>query len=117
MSTPLSISLDRSMLVPRGHTVRTGWVDIYQIRFASNRPVSEGDMREARQKVLAGGDCATWPPPVGQWTGPSTFTITDGHHEAFARLECGWRQLLVAWVASDCARHECAAISADEGFA
>lgn len=99
MSDPVKTYEDRSMVVPAGKVVCTGYVAIDKIRMACRDRMAVGDVAAAYQKILCLGDTQRWPPPVGSWDG-STFVITDGRHEYIASLMIGRAHLLVAWIDS-----------------
>jgi hypothetical protein len=97
MSTPESFPVDRSMRVDPGEVVRTAWVSVEEVRLACRDRMAVGDVAAAYQRVLARGESAGWPCPVGFWDG-ARFVVTDGRHEFVATLMLGRRRLLVAWV-------------------
>ena len=94
--TPLTIAVDRSMTVPRGHIVRTAHVPVHQIKLGNDSRIGVGDVERAYQKRLQCGDGQPWPCPNGEWDG-EWFVIHDGRHEYIATLMLGFRTILVAW--------------------
>lgn len=94
---PVAIAEDRSMAIPPGALVRTGYVPIEAVELACRDGMSMGDLTLARQKRLQLGDHQSWPPPRGHWSG-DRFVIVDGRHEFVAALMLGQAHLLVAWV-------------------
>lgn len=98
MSDPIKTYEDRSMAVPAGKVVLTGYVPIDKVRMACRDRMAVGDLAAAYQKILCMGDGQRWPPPVGFWESAG-FVITDGRHEYIASLMIGRERLLVAWIA------------------
>lgn len=94
--TPVSVSQDRSLLVPEGHLVRTGYVDVFAVRLACRERMSVGDIDRAYQKRLQAGSGSPFPCPNGHWEG-DTFVIHDGRHEWLAAVALGHSHILVAW--------------------
>lgn len=97
MSAPQTVALDRTLKIPPGALVRTAWVPHHQVRFACRERMAVGDVEAAYRRLLAAGECGTWPPPTGWWDG-DTFVVQDGRHSYIASLMLGHRALLVAWV-------------------
>ena len=97
MGEPVAIAADRSLLVPPGKTVRTGYVDVFRVRHACRERMAAGDVKQAYEKQLQLGDNASWPPPRGHWDG-DTFVIVDGRHEHIAAMMVGRSHLFVAWL-------------------
>lgn len=95
--SPVTLSVDRSMAVPPGAIVKTGYVPIDDVVMGCRDPMAIGDVSAARQKRLQLGDHQAWPPPRGYWQG-DRFVIEDGRHEYIAALMLGCSTLLVAWV-------------------
>lgn len=87
---------DRSISVPPGHRVVTGYVHIDQIRMGCRARMAVGDVEAAYRKQLALGDHQAFPCPNGRWDG-DRFTIHDGRHGYVAALMNGMTYLLVAW--------------------
>jgi hypothetical protein len=87
---------DRSLRVPPGHIVRTGYVEVFRCRLANRERMAVGDVDRAFQRLLLGADCQ-WPCPNGHWDG-ETFTILDGRHEYVASVMLGKTHILVAWI-------------------
>lgn len=85
---PVAIAEDRSMAIPPGALVRTGYVPINAVDLACRDRMSMGDVERAYQKRLQLGDRQSWPPPRGQWAG-DRFVIVDGRHEFVAALMLG----------------------------
>jgi hypothetical protein len=94
---PVSIAEDRSMAIPPGALVRTGYVAVESVTMACRDRMAMGDLNAAYQKRLQLGDHQPWPPPRGHWAG-ERFVIEDGRHEFLAAMALGHRHLLVAWV-------------------
>lgn len=88
---------DRSLTVPRGAIVRTGYVAVENVRMACRERMSVGDVDRAFQKRLQHGDAQPWPCPNGRWDG-ERFELHDGRHEFIATLMLGHTHLLVAWI-------------------
>jgi hypothetical protein len=89
--------VDRSLTVPPGAIVRTGYVDVFKIRLACRERMAVGDVGAAFQKRLQIGPAQSWPPPNGHWDG-DTFVIEDGRHEWIAAVMLGQTYLFVAWL-------------------
>lgn len=87
---------DRSISVPPGQRVITGYVPIEQITIANRARMAVGDIDIAYRKQLALGDHQAFPCPNGQWDG-ARFIIADGRHAFVAALMIGLTHLLVAW--------------------
>jgi hypothetical protein len=88
---------DRTLNVPPGKVIRSGWVDIFKVRADCRERMSVGDVDRAYQKHLQLGDQSSWPPPNGYWDG-NVFVIKDGRHEWIARMMLGKNQLFVCWL-------------------
>lgn len=97
MTEPVMLAADRSIAVPTGAIVKTGYVPIEGVVLACRDQMSMGDLTLAYQKRLQLGDRQSWPPPRGHWSG-DRFVIEDGRHEFVAALMLGQSHLLVAWV-------------------
>jgi hypothetical protein len=95
---PVLIYEDRSLEVPLGRTVQTGYVSVGRVRLACRDRMSVGDVAAAYQKRLSLGDRQPFPCPNGEWEG-DVFVIYDGRHEYVAALMLGFETILVAWVA------------------
>lgn len=96
MTAPLLIAEDRSLVVPPGSRVETGYVRIDLVRLACRDRMAVGDVERAYRRLL-GTPGQPWPPPVGAWDG-QRFVVYDGRHEYVAALMLGVEHLLVAWV-------------------
>lgn len=97
MTAPCTFAVDRSMTVPPGRLVRTGYVEIDAVRLGNREPMSVGDVERAHNKVIQMGPNEQWPCPVGRWEG-DRFTIADGRHQFVASLMAGRTHILVAWL-------------------
>lgn len=95
--TPLFIAQDRSIAVPPGAVVKSGYVDVFKVRLACRERMAMGDIAAAYQKRLQTGSNQPWPCPTGQWDG-ETFILSDGRHEWMACVALGLTHLLVAWL-------------------
>jgi hypothetical protein len=93
----VAIAADRSIRVPPGALVRTGYVELERVRLACRDRMAVGDVEVAYRRRLQLGDAQEWPPPVGEWTG-DRFTVLDGRHSYVAALMLGSTHLLVAWL-------------------
>ncbi len=93
----IAIAEDRSIVVPAGHVVRTGYVSVDMVTMACRDRMAVGDVDRAFQKRLQLGTNQLWPCPRGHWNG-ERFVIEDGRHEYIAALMLGQSHLLVAWV-------------------
>lgn len=97
MTQAVAIAADRSMLVPPGQLVKTGYVEVFRCRHACRERMGAGDVKAAYEKLLQLGGAASWPPPRGHWEG-DTFVVVDGRHEHVAAVMLGRTHLFVAWV-------------------
>lgn len=101
-ASPIAVSQDRTVAVPAGAVVKTGYVDCHRVRLACADRMAIGDVDGAYRRRLQLGTAQPWPPPVGEWEeggdGARTFAIYDGRHEYVAALMAGVRTILVAWV-------------------
>ncbi len=87
-------------LVPAGHTVATGYVDIHQVVCVAG-PGSQlhpAEVERAYRRQLALADGQAWPPPTGYWRHDDRFVLTDGRNRYVAALMLGMRYLFVAWL-------------------
>lgn len=94
---------DRSLRVPAGCIVLTGYVPVHRVRLGCRDRMAVGDVETAYRKRLQLGAAQEWPPPRGRWENDDTdgarqFVIEDGRHAYVAALMCGLDFLLVAWV-------------------
>lgn len=96
-SVPVSIAADRSLAVPPGMLVRTGYVAVHKVRLACRDRMAVGDVKEAYEKLLQLGSHQPHPSPNGYWDG-DTFVIKDGRHQYVASLMLGHEHMLVAWL-------------------
>jgi hypothetical protein len=94
---PVRVGEDRSMVVPPGATVLTGYVAIEQIVLANKDRIAIGDVERAMQRRMSCAPASPWPTPVGEWRG-DRFWIFDGRHETVAALMLACTHILVAWV-------------------
>lgn len=97
---PVSTIEDRSIAVPPGYVVQTGYVEIYRIRLACRERMAIGDVDRAYQRQLQLGEHQAWPCPRGHWDG-DIYVLVDGRHSYVATLMLGFEHLLVAWVVKD----------------
>lgn len=97
--TAVTQAFDRSISVPSGSVVKTGYVDVFRVRLACRERMAMGDIDHAYQKRLQSGGNHPWPCPTGEWDG-DTFMLYDGRHEWIATVALGHTHMLVAWVAN-----------------
>lgn len=97
---PVVIAEDRSMAVPPGHIVRTGYVPIEQVTMACRDRMTPGDVKGAYDRLLQLGGNQPHPSPRGHWEA-GRFVVVDGRHQFVASLMLGFTHLLVAWVERD----------------
>lgn len=100
MNAPLRLAIDRALLVPAGHVVRTGLVDVFKVRLANRARMGVGDFDRAYQKRLQVGEGHPFPCPNGHWEG-ETFVLADGRHEWLATVALGHTHILVAWLEAE----------------
>ena len=97
---------DRSMCVQPGQVVRTAWVPTHRVRLHSHGRVSPEAVEKKFRTMLANGDTAAWPPPVGHWERDEDdamyFLVCDGRHEVMAAQMLGRERVLVAWLSDQC---------------
>lgn len=94
--TPVALAEDRSIAVPPGRLIRTGYVSVWDVRLACRERMAIGDVKGAFERRLQLGDHQPWPCPRGEWQGDE-FVIIDGRHEYVAALMLGQDHILVAW--------------------
>jgi len=87
---------DRSLAVPPGQRVVTGYAHIDQVKFACRARMAIGDVDRAYQQRLQLGDHQPWPCPRGYWEG-DRYVVVDGRHSVAAALLLGQEYILVAW--------------------
>jgi hypothetical protein len=100
MDEPVWMTIDRSLAVPPGKVVKTGYVRVDKVRLACRERMAIGDVYLAYQKRLQLGDHQPWPCPRGYWNSDQ-FVIVDGRHEFVANLLIGHDYILVAWIEED----------------
>lgn len=88
---------DKTLAVPPGKVVVTGYVAIDKIRLACTTPMALGDVREKYELIKQNRPAALWPPPIGWWEG-DTFVIWDGRHHKIGYEMNGYQYILVAWL-------------------
>lgn len=94
---PVATAQDRSMSVPPGHRVATGYVEVHRVRLACRDRMAVGDVSASYQRLLQMGGEQPWPCPNGAWE-DDTFVIHDGRHQYVASLMLGYEYILVAWI-------------------
>ena len=94
---PVLTAEDRSISVPPGAVIQTGYVAIHRVRLGCRARMAVGDVDRAYQRRLQLGDHQPWPCPNGEWDG-ETFVIHDGRHDYVAALMLGQEYILVAWL-------------------
>lgn len=87
-------------LVPSGHTVATGYVDIHQVvcHAGPGSQLHPAEVERAYSHQLALADGQSWPPPTGYWRPDGRFVLTDGRNRYVAALMLGVQHLFVAWL-------------------
>ena len=93
----LHIAEDRSLLVPSGAVIKTGYAEIEQIALACRDRMSVGAIDAAMKRMMAASPGQPWPCPVGEWR-QDRFYILDGRHAAIAAMMLGMSHLFVAWI-------------------
>lgn len=94
---PLVSAEDRSIRVPQGMTVHTGYVEVFNIRLGCRERMAVGDVAGAFHKLLQLGGDQPFPCPNGYWDG-TTFVLQDGRHQWVASVMLGLTHILVAWL-------------------
>lgn len=97
----IMLAEDRSLSVPPGRTVRTGYVSVWAVRLGCRERMAVGDVKQSYERRLQLGEHQPWPCPRGEWSGEperSDFIIHDGRHEYVATLMLGHEYILVAWI-------------------
>lgn len=97
MIEPVLIAEDRSIAVPPGQRIVTGYVPVESIALACKDRMAVGDVDRAYQRRIQLGANQPWPCPRGYWQG-ERFWVVDGRHDAIACLMLGISHMLVAWV-------------------
>lgn len=97
MIEPVKFATDRSMAVPPGLVVKTGYVNTDSCYMFCRDRMAVGDVDRAYQKLIQLGNHSPWPCIRGEWDGEK-FKIIDGRHEFIASLMLGKAYILVAWV-------------------
>lgn len=92
-----SFAVDRSLRVPAGKRIVSGYVSVWKCQLANRARMSVGDVAGAWQKLLQLGEDSLHPCPNGHWEGDE-FVIHDGRHEYVAAVMHGRTDILVAWV-------------------
>lgn len=92
-----SFAADRSLRVPSGSVIRTGYVSVWKCRLANRERMAPEAVAASWQKLLQLGTDTLWPCPNGHWDGEE-FVIHDGRHEYVASVMHGRETVLVAWV-------------------
>jgi hypothetical protein len=95
--SPVLIAEDRSVNVPSGFVIKTGYVDVFKVRLACRERMSIGDLTLAYGKRLQCGSNHPWPCPNGYWD-KDEFIIQDGRHEWLVAVALGLTHILVAWL-------------------
>ena len=87
-------------LVPAGHTVATGYIDIQEVVCLAGQgsQLHPAEIERAYRRQLALAEGQTWPPPTGYWRHDGRFVLTDGRNRYVAALMLGVRYLFVAWL-------------------
>jgi hypothetical protein len=88
---------DKTLAVPQGEVVVTGYVPIEKVRLACRDVMGIGDVREKYELVKQNAPSSLWPPPIGHWDG-DYFVIEDGRHHKIAYEMNGYSHILVAWL-------------------
>lgn len=93
----VAIAEDRTMAVPPGHFVRTGYVAVENVKLACRDRMTPGDVKVAYERLLQLGDHQPWPAPCGHWK-DDRFIVVDGRHQFIASLMLGKTHIFVAWL-------------------
>jgi hypothetical protein len=88
---------DKTIGVPPGRVVRTGYVDIWRVRWSSHDPLALGDVQSKYELVKQNRPNSVYPTPIGHWEGDE-FVLVDGRHTFTAYLMNGYTHILVAWL-------------------
>jgi hypothetical protein len=86
--------VDRSIRVPTGAIVKTGYLDVFKVGLACRERMAVGDVSGAYQKLLQLGPDEQFPCPNGYWD-DQTFVTQDGRHQWFASVMLGTTRMLV----------------------
>lgn len=88
---------DRSKVVPPGHVIKSGYVNVFKVRLACRERMAVGDVDKAFQKLLQSQPNQPHPAPLGYWDN-DVFVIEDGRHQYVAALMLGYEFLFVEWL-------------------
>jgi hypothetical protein len=99
VNAPVRVAEGRSLLVPPGMIVRTGYVRIDRVRLACRDRMAIGDVERAYERRIQNAPGQPWPCARGEWDG-EIFVVVDGRHDYVAALMLGVEWLLVAWLAA-----------------
>ncbi len=94
--SPIVHAEDRSLSVPPGQRVVTGYVHVDDLMLGCRARMAVGDVDRAYQRRLQLGDHQPWPCPRGEWRG-DRFVVLDGRHDVVAATMLGQEHVLVAW--------------------
>ena len=94
-----TFTIDRTISVPPGSIVRTGYVPIEKIRLSSYENLSLPDIKEKYEIFKQNAPNQIFPCPIGNWE-QVNFVIVDGRHAFVALMILGMSHILVAWIDS-----------------
>lgn len=93
----VTLQEDKTICVPPGQTVKTGYVPVHHIVLACKDRMAVGDVDRAYQRLIQIAPNQAFPCPIGHWEEDNNFVIIDGRHTYVAALMLGFEYILVAW--------------------
>lgn len=93
----VSLQFDKTISVPPGATVRSGYVPMHRVRCLCREPMAIGDVERKYELAKQNAPASLFPAPMGRWNG-DTFELLDGRHTKIAYEMLGYSHLLVMWV-------------------
>lgn len=92
-----SYQLDKSISVPPGQTVRTGYVHVDCIILACKDKMCIASVKEKYELILQNAANSIYPTPIGEWRN-DRFVLIDGRHTFIAYVINGYQWVLVSWL-------------------
>jgi hypothetical protein len=89
---------DKTIAVPPGQVVRTGYVPIDDIVLGCKERMSIGDVLDKYELVKQNAPNAIFPAPMGGWVMDGRFVVEDGRHLIEGYRLNGYTHVLVMWL-------------------